>query len=219
MPITVLRRALVITGRVIATLLSVLALILCAAALFLWVRGYIVVDIVERVDRTIVNGDMSTTTVRVSSGRGVVGVNGIRSWNPDVANVRRAGKQPPPDSRSRQYLHTGMSPDHLHLRNRTIWQKLGFNFHSGDASGPRYNAPPGRTEEWGFRLPYWLIVAATVVPSVRMLRRLRRSRRHFWVRRGLCGGCGYDIRASAGRCPECGEPIADRSSASTGVAT
>ncbi len=54
-------------------------------------------------------------------------------------------------------------------------------------------------------VPYWILAfALAILPFIffrsRMLRRRRR-------RMGLCIGCGYDIRASAGRCPECGMEI------------
>lgn len=77
-------------------------------------------------------------------------------------------------------------------------------FFSGPATGgkmvPRYNT----RDVFGF--PYWLALAAMVpLPLIRFIawRRLRRR-----VANGLCLRCGYDLRASAGRCPECGSSIA-----------
>jgi hypothetical protein len=51
-------------------------------------------------------------------------------------------------------------------------------------------------------IPFWLpALAASALPAVWVRRRLRQRRR---TRRGLCSACGYDLRASPGRCPECG---------------
>jgi hypothetical protein len=56
-----------------------------------------------------------------------------------------------------------------------------------------------------YAVPYWPALAATSVPALRVVVRIvRRWRR---ARRGLCPGCGYDLRAAGDRCPECGEPV------------
>jgi hypothetical protein len=47
--------------------------------------------------------------------------------------------------------------------------------------------------------PYWLLVPLLATPAAAAL--LRRRRRHA---SGLCNACGYDLRATPGRCPECG---------------
>ena len=62
---------------------------------------------------------------------------------------------------------------------------------------------------WEVRCPHTYLMALTaplplVVIPVWLMRRLGRRRR---FRAGLCVGCGYDVRASAERCPECGRPI------------
>jgi hypothetical protein len=62
---------------------------------------------------------------------------------------------------------------------------------------------------WELRVPHLYLAApaatlpvvVTIVSLLRLYRRLRRPKL------GLCAGCGYNLRASTGRCPECGRPI------------
>jgi hypothetical protein len=54
-------------------------------------------------------------------------------------------------------------------------------------------------------IPLWVpALLFSVAPSIWVIR-LGHLRTRF--RRGLCLVCGYDLRASRERCPECGEPI------------
>ena len=77
------------------------------------------------------------------------------------------------------------------------WGNLTFGRDTG--------AGDDRTLYIGFTAPYWLmLIGFSVAPLLAAIRLLLRDRRR---RRGLCARCGYDLRASKIRCPECGTPI------------
>lgn len=59
-------------------------------------------------------------------------------------------------------------------------------------------------------LPLWLFAAAGLVGTLGFARLAGRKRRS-----GGCSNCGYDLRASEGRCPECGRPTVTNAGATT----
>lgn len=65
----------------------------------------------------------------------------------------------------------------------------------------------------GVLLPAWLVAAIyAAAPVVMAVQSLRHRRIRQRAESGLCVNCGYDLRASAGRCPECGGvPLGERS--------
>ena len=51
-------------------------------------------------------------------------------------------------------------------------------------------------------LPWWMVLTIFSFISVALLSMAWRARHRS--RRGVCRTCGYDLRATPGRCPECG---------------
>ena len=78
--------------------------------------------------------------------------------------------------------------------------------------------PPPRFETWlawaregptrylkvvQFQVPYWTVCLPTCIAFAGLILRLPRRR----SRSGLCSECGYDLRATPDRCPECGRTV------------
>jgi hypothetical protein len=62
---------------------------------------------------------------------------------------------------------------------------------------------------WNLVVPYWMITTLTlIVPAVRAEAWRRDRRRRRRQKRGQCSRCGYDLRATPDRCPECGTAAA-----------
>jgi hypothetical protein len=98
-----------------------------------------------------------------------------------------------------------------------------------DYSGPRetlFNSPPdigfhARHYSWSSAVghqsnrillaaPYWFLIGLTAIMPIWWIAAFVRGPRK--VDSGLCTGCGYDLRASPDRCPECGT-FTDKSAA------
>src|SRR5207247_7519797 len=60
--------------------------------------------------------------------------------------------------------------------------------------------------ETGFTVPAWLLLIASVALPVKTVCALARQRRRLIL--GRCCKCGYDLRATPARCPECGSVVA-----------
>jgi hypothetical protein len=168
------------------------SLALFVATVALWVRSYWIGD---RVDwwtkgenlasyRTIIDHTIST-------GRGVIGFD-TRRWFDEY----EYGYHAPRWKRGRQ------DPRKLDIDS---WDPSSKVF---DAILGSYSIED-RKIGWGdylssrlIRVPFWPIaVVMSAIPVIWFVRLVRRVMRDH---AGLCPSCGYDLRATPERCPECG---------------
>jgi hypothetical protein len=91
------------------------------------------------------------------------------------------------------------APDAYRQPARAGWTFAGFGWSElrGDHREPVYTATV---------VPYWFCaVAASILPVFWLMqwrRRISANRND-----GRCSNCGYDLRASPDRCPECGTAV------------
>jgi hypothetical protein len=163
---------------------------------------------------------------------------GVRAWS--ARNSRAASPRPRRNSweRAGPFLfwqrHTGSFVGSVAFVHGTLvvpaddggrLPAYGDGYDRADAVDAWRGVLPGQKgwlflSGWEARVPHAYLMAVSallplVVVPVWLTRLCRRFRR---PKLGLCAGCGYDLRASTGRCPECGRPIVPAAPAVTDTA-
>ena len=167
------------------TVLSALSLLLCVAAGVLWVRSYF-------------DGD-AVAYGRSRSAQEIAFANGqLFYWRwttDDTTLIRRVLRRGVSYGR-------GVPPRANLLPGGTVTFTLSTP--GGHIARHDLTEPPLSGTIWYARLPCWQLALATALLPATHLYRYRRSVRRDRRRAGLCVRCGYDHRATPGRCPECG---------------
>jgi hypothetical protein len=187
------------TRRILLNTATALSLALSVAVIVLWVRSYFVSDSVYHSKWWISGQEHDESAYWFFIGRGQVGVGQRRQQLFQVFNdhdpfVELAAhpeftwKQ----DRPAQTAGTPFNPE-------GFLQRLGYRYVNGPIY-PGNAAPNNYYREWDAPLePFALLFA--LLPAIRFYRALRRRRLRA---QGLCPTCGYDLRATPDRCPECG---------------
>ncbi len=81
----------------------------------------------------------------------------------------------------------------------------GLGFQVVWPAGPDANGDLDDEKPYSLTLPLPLIALLTAISPWRRARRWLKKRRG--AKLGLCPGCGYDLRATPDRCPECGRAV------------
>jgi hypothetical protein len=186
---------------------AALSLLLSIVAVGLWVRSRWIAETYGRETANAPGGPRWGWTLSSSGGL-------LRSelWRRQIAN---SAADPSASGYFRGPFDSSRddAAERAYLDSLGAVQFLGFAFarYDMDPFGGRSVKPgapprPAATQRvWIVHLPDWAIaLVSAVLPAlyVRGFYRRRRSRRE-----GRCRRCGYDLRASPDRCPECGAAV------------
>jgi hypothetical protein len=179
------------------TLLSALSLLLCAAVAVLWVRSYWVVDEWMWTGTSVADGRATVRQYELEPQCGTFTLTYRRLDSTSAASAREVAENPP--SRFSHFTYHQFHCD-------SFWEQLGFAYTTSRKSDDRWGSAYKTVQ-----LPAWLLLAAFGPSPAVWFLKLRRRRQGVLRRaRSLCPSCGYDLRATPGRCPECGTPAAGK---------
>lgn len=173
---------------------AAVSVLLLLATSLMWVRSYWYFDEYRSVNPS--NGQLIDLLsvyggVQVATAENVNNRNGELGWTWD-------------DSSS-----TPLDSNHWATVPSSHWQALTGPRPDRDIRGFGFRLISGKLAQsmpfWSLRIPYgFLLIVSAAFPALFLARWLRSRRASSRRREGRCASCGYDLRATPERCPECG---------------
>lgn len=169
---------------------AALSLVLCIGCLAGWVRSRMAWDRLNRDELTDSGTTWRRAWTRVDSSAGRIDLSLSRETRSNRSQLA--------------YLQASSPEFYWSVRK-------GSNSMPTDSKVSRFLGLFGQMERGPERLfvrlivPYWMLaVSFAVLPFVTVIRSKRRRWKQKRLAGGLCEACGYDLRATPQRCPECG---------------
>ena len=195
--------------RRVLNLLTALSLLLCVAVVALWVRSRWVADRVEcilpnRGERTCGEYALDST-----QGNLVLTCRSISFERPEAHEMYVSGRRTGFAHTSREAYNPVPWSGWL-----SVWETLGFRSYAYSNTSRvtrfRKDGSPEFTrtmtrEEVRVQVPHWAVWLPLLAGGWPLVRRSITLASRSLPPTGHCPSCGYDLRATPNRCPECGD--------------
>ena len=192
--------------RILGTLLAALSLIVCLISAVAWVRSYFIGNGWVLMLNHPAPGKVFNVSHAFYIGHGGFFYQHETDHISDP-NLLAVYAKP------REITTIPYGPDYPHASGGTAsaFNRFGFEWSKNQWATATQNVV-----HFSMTVPCYAVTLPLAFAPAIWLVRFRRSRRMRWLARaGFCRMCGYDLRATPGRCPECGEAaVADESTAS-----
>ncbi len=197
--------------RGIINAITLLLMLLCLTTVVLWAYSYYHGYWIQLQTYQPDGAAYIAREYRLDSGCGGIGIWITTFWETDPQNIAMY-KLIAANPTQRKFIHGEflLRFPYADVNGKPSWaRRLGFNGYEylvvDQANGGRFSTSEkprmsvGTTRQRAISFPYWAAVCLLLTPILLVwVFRFRRSVA------GLCSVCGYDLRATPDRCPECG---------------